>query len=98
MAIKTNGALALLKRVFWDVDNAENEINIEKSNDPKMKDLKESLKRVGEYEMKYVVSNTNSSKKGGKGGIVEKAEVDAVKAMKEASQKVSEREANELEK
>ena len=96
MATKTNGALALLKRVFWDVDNVENEIDIGKSNDPKMKDLKESLKIVEEYEMKFV--NNNSSKKGGKSGIVEKAEVDAAKAMKEASQKVSEREVDGLEK
>ncbi|MCI9039297.1 MAG: hypothetical protein HFJ29_05455 [Clostridia bacterium] len=81
-----NNFLSFLKMIFIDVDNTGEEIDIEKSEDPKMKELKESLKRVDALERDFYVSS--SSPKGGKSnGIVETVTIDpkAVKAMAELS-------------
>lgn len=88
---------------FWNVTlgpDLQPEIDIENSKDPNMTELRESLTRnVTAIEAKFIASNRNSSPKGGKDGLVEKAEVDTAKAMKEASQKVvSGRETEQLEK
>ncbi len=77
---------------FWNetlgVDCPE-EIDISDSQNP---EIKESLARVGNLEKKYQASST--SNKGGKGnsgkGIVKQVEVNSVKAMKQAKQKVAE--------
>ena len=81
-----NGILNFLKMIFIDVDCPEEEVDIEKSEDPKMKELKESLSRVDTLERSFYVSN--SAPKGGKSkGIVEKAEIDTAKAMEAAEKK-----------
>lgn len=84
-----NSFLNFLKMIFIDVDNAGEEmIDIEKSGDPEMQELRESLGRVDTLERNFYVSS--SSPKGGKSsGVVEKAEVDTAKAMRQAEQKES---------
>ena len=81
-----NGILSFLRMIFIDVDCPEEEVDIERSEDPKMKELKDSLNRVDALERNFYVSS--SAPKGGKsGGIVEKAEIDTAKAMEAAEKK-----------
>lgn len=83
-----NNFLSFLKTIFIDVDYPEGEeMNIGKSEDPKMKELKESLNRVDALERKFYVSS-NSAPKGGKGNsnVVEKVNVDNNKAMRQANE------------
>lgn len=84
-----NSFLSFLRMIFIDADNVGEEmIDIEKSEDPKMQELKESLSRVDTLERNFYVSS--SSPKGGKSsGVVEKAEVDTAKAMRQAERKES---------
>ncbi len=92
-----NNLLNFLKKVFIDVDYPDGEeIDIGRSEDPEMKDLRESLDRVGDLERSFYVSN--SSPKGGKSNsIVEKAEVNTTKAM-EAAEKKEVRKEQQVEK
>ncbi|MCI9087403.1 MAG: hypothetical protein HFJ32_02450 [Clostridia bacterium] len=81
-----NGILNFLKMIFIDVDCPDEEVDIEKSEDPKMQELKESLSRVDTLERSFYVSN--SAPKGGKSkGIVERAEVDTAKAVEAAEKR-----------
>lgn len=81
-----NGILNFLKMIFIDVDCPEEEVDIARSEDPKMKELKESLGRVDALARNFYISNSASN--GGKsGGIVDKAEIDTAKAMEAAEKK-----------
>ena len=85
-----NNFLSFLKTIFIDVDYPDGEeIDIGKSDNPKMKELKDSLNRVDALERNFYVSS-NSTPKGGKGNsIVETVAIDpkAVKAMADLSNK-----------
>ncbi len=85
-----NNFLSFLKTIFIDVDYPEGEeVDIGKSNDPKMKELRDSLNRVDALERNFYVSS-NSAPKGGKGSnkIVDKVNVDSNKAIRQVDENV----------
>ena len=80
--------LSFLKTIFIDVDYPDGEeMDIGNSNDPKMKELKDSLNRVDDIERNFYISS-NSNPKGGKGNsnVVEKVSVDNNKAMRQVEE------------
>lgn len=79
-----NNFLSFLKTIFIDVDYPDGEeMDIGKSEDPKMTELKDSLNRVNALERSFYVSSS-SAPKGGKGNsnIVDKVNVDSNKAIR----------------
>ena len=83
-----NNFLSFLKTIFIDVDYPDGEeIDIGKSDNPKMKELKDSLNRVDALERNFYISS-NSNPKGGKGNsnVVEKVSVDNNKAMRQVEE------------
>lgn len=98
-----NNFLSFLKTIFIDVDYPDGEeIDIGNSNDPKMKELKDSLNRVDGIERNFYISSSSNPKGGKSNNIVETVAIDpkAVKAMAELSdkkQKVSTKEQSERE-
>lgn len=83
-----NNFLSFLKTIFIDVDYPDGkEMDIGNSNDPKMKELKDSLNRVDSIERNFYISSS-STPKGGKGNnnVVEKVNVDNNRAVRQAKQ------------
>lgn len=83
-----NNFLSFLKTIFIDVDypNGE-EMDIGNSNDPKMKELKDSLNRVDNIERNFYISSS-SNPKGGKGNsnVVDKVNVDNSKVIRQVEE------------
>ena len=83
-----NNFLSFLKTIFIDVDYPEGEeVDIGNSNDPKMKELKDSLDRVDNIERNFYISSS-SNPKGGKenSNIVDKVNVDNNKAIRQVDE------------
>lgn len=76
---------------FWNdtlgVDYEE-EIDIENSQRPEDKELKQALGKVSELEKKYRISNSSNGGKNAGKKIVEKVDVDNAKATEKAEKKV----------
>ena len=89
--MKTNqksNFLSFLKTIFIDVDYPDGkEMDIGNSNDPKMKELKDSLNRVDDIERNFYISSS-SNPKGGKGNsnVVEKVDVDNSKVIRQVEE------------
>ena len=75
---------------FWNdtlgVDYEE-EIDIENSQRPEDKELKQALEKVSELEKKYRIPNSSNGGKNAGKKIVEKVDVDNTKATEEAEKK-----------
>lgn len=83
-----NNFLSFLKTIFIDVDYPDGEeIDIGKSDNPKMKELKDSLNRVDALERNFYIASS-SNPKGGKGNsnIVDKVNVDSNKAIRQVDE------------